>query len=345
MSLWWCHTHDAGFFLWNCFCKIFWGWVSELNTGLKKRRRASSQIRSPDGSSQDCEKHDTLLREEKSQWWWSAKLSVGVFGLFLYTPSAPPCAADLFWWLCTVFYYILKQFLPKEEEHSHCQNLKCNTDLHASPELPSIHCCCNHKMDLLPSCIPAQRHAVPPLYLHKRFIPILQISIYPCTRGWYCLTKTVEEKIAPLLPSFLQHPPRIPEICKEKFRFIKRKRRGCRWFWRKELQRENTTPAAREGGKEAERYWPIRVFFSNLLPHSTKPTNNGWTGRRRQDGEDFRSSRDQPPSESDIKHCKDQGPLLAKYPKLMILSLKVLSLCLSVSRARQSRVCGFFTYL
>jgi hypothetical protein len=43
--------------------------VSELNTGLKKRRkRASSQIPSPDGSSQDCEKHDTLLREEKSQW-------------------------------------------------------------------------------------------------------------------------------------------------------------------------------------------------------------------------------------------------------------------------------------
>jgi hypothetical protein len=42
--------------------------VSELNTGLKKRRRASSEIRSPDGSSQDCEKHDTLLWEEKSQW-------------------------------------------------------------------------------------------------------------------------------------------------------------------------------------------------------------------------------------------------------------------------------------
>ncbi len=42
--------------------------MSELNTGLKKRRRARSQIPSPDGSSQDCEKHDTLLREEKSQW-------------------------------------------------------------------------------------------------------------------------------------------------------------------------------------------------------------------------------------------------------------------------------------
>ncbi len=32
--------------------------MSELNTGLKKRRRASSQIPSPDRSSQDCEKHD-----------------------------------------------------------------------------------------------------------------------------------------------------------------------------------------------------------------------------------------------------------------------------------------------
>lgn len=152
-------------------------------------------------------------------------LSSSVLVCLATQPSAPPCAADLFWQLCTVFYYILKQFLPKKDEHSHCQNLKCNTDLHASHELPSIHCCCNHKIDLLPSCIPAQRHSVPHLSLHNHFIPILQTSIYPCIRGWYCLTKTVQEKIAPLLPSFLQHPPRIPETCKEKFRFIKRKRR------------------------------------------------------------------------------------------------------------------------
>jgi hypothetical protein len=84
------------------------------------------------------------------------------------------------------------------------------------------------------------RDSVPPCSLHNYlknnyFIPILQIRIYPCTREWYCLTKTVEEKIAPLLPSFLQHPPRIPETRKEKFRFIKRKRSGCRWFWWKQL--------------------------------------------------------------------------------------------------------------
>lgn len=205
MSLWLCQTHDAGFFLQIFFCKIFWGWVSELNTGLKKRRRARSQIPSPDGSSQDCEKHDTLLREEKSQWWWSAKLSVGVFGLFLYTP-APSCAADLFWQLCTVFYYILKQFLPKKEEHSHSQNLKCNTDLHASPELPSIHCCCNHKMDLLQSCIPGQRRSVPPLYLHNHFIQSFKQAYIHAQEDDTVWQKLLKKKLHPcFLPSSKTH--------------------------------------------------------------------------------------------------------------------------------------------
>jgi hypothetical protein len=156
-------------------------------------------------------------------------------------------------------YYILKQFLPKKEEHSHCQNLKCNTDLHASPEL---HCRCNIRWIF---------YQVAFLHRDTQFLPFIYTTIlfqsfkqaYIHARGWYCLTKTVEEKIAPLLPSFLQNPPRIPETCKEEFRFIKKKRRGCRWFWWKELQRESKTPAARGG--EARRHRgtdPWECFFS-----------------------------------------------------------------------------------
>lgn len=76
-----CHYHDATHMMWASFYEIFfvrfWGWVSELNTGLKKRRRASSQIRFLMGLLRIV-RNMTLLREEKSQWWWSAKLSVGV---------------------------------------------------------------------------------------------------------------------------------------------------------------------------------------------------------------------------------------------------------------------------
>lgn len=224
MSLWWCQTHDVGFFVQNCFCKIFWGWVSELNTGLKKRRkRASSQIPSPDWSSQDCEKHDTLLREEKSQWWLSAKLSVGVFGLFLYT-TAPPFA-DLFWQLCTLFtIFSSSSCLRKKSTHI---AKTCNATL------IYMHLLSYHRSIVVATTrwifyqvAFLYRDSVPPRSLHNHFIPILQTRIYPGIRGWYCLTKTVEEKIAPLLPSFLQHPPRIPETCKGKIQIYKEKEKG-----------------------------------------------------------------------------------------------------------------------
>jgi hypothetical protein len=45
------------------------------------------------------------------------------------------------------------------------------------------------------------------------------------------------------------------------------------------LQRENKTPAAREGGKEAERDWPMRVFFHSFFPTPpSQPTLAGQEG-------------------------------------------------------------------